>query len=55
MTTLEALGAFKGDPYNKANNVQTATYTYQRGADGAWKQTGLNRTNNIVGYGVVKG
>ncbi|MCW5853988.1 MAG: VanW family protein, partial [Anaerolineae bacterium] len=55
VTTLEALGAFKGDPYNKANNVQPATYTYRRGADGTWQQTGLNRTNHIVGYGVVKG
>ena len=55
VTTLEALGGFKRDAFNKANNVQTTTYTYQRGDDGVWRQTGINKTNRIVGYGVVKG
>ncbi len=55
VTTLEALGGFKGDPYNKANNVQTTTYTYRRNESGVWQQAGINAKNKIVGYGVVKG
>ncbi len=55
VTTLEALGGFKRDAFNKANNVQPTTYSYQRGDDGSWRQTGINKTNRIVGYGVVKG
>ena len=55
VTTLEALGGFKRDAFNTSNNVQTTTYSYQRGDDGSWRQTGINKTNRIVGYGEVRG